>query len=212
MTRESRLAVVLALNVALVASLIVVGARAHSLGVLAEGVDYLADAGAIIISLLAIRLARVPPTPKRPHGYPKATAIAAFVNAGWLFVLSAGVTVSALQRLTSGTHHLHGLPVLIVSGIAAIVMLVGALILRGDGDDCDLNMRAVLLDTAGDAIAAAGVALTGAVIVVVHGAFWLDPIVALAIAIIVGYHAYRLLREVLTDLRSPATRSSHQNT
>jgi hypothetical protein len=54
--------------------------------------------------------------------------------------------------------------VLIVSGIAAAVMLAGALVLGGDaGDDDgeeDLNVKAVLLDTA----AAARVAVSGAVI------------------------------------------------
>jgi cobalt-zinc-cadmium efflux system protein len=202
MTREARLALVLALNLAMVVGLVLVGLGAHSLGVLAEGVDYIADAGAIVISLLAIRLARVPPTSQRPQGYPKATAIAAFVNAAWMLALSVAVALSAVQRVSAGTEHVHGLPVLIVSGIAALVMLAGALILRGDDHGRDLNMRAVLLDTAADAAAAAGVALTGGVILLVRGAFWLDPAVAIAIAVIVGYHACRLLREVLIDLRS----------
>jgi hypothetical protein len=51
--------------------------------------------------------------------------------------------------------------VLIVSGIAAAVMLAGALVLGGDDDgEEDLNVKAVLLDTA----AAARVAVSGAVI------------------------------------------------
>jgi cobalt-zinc-cadmium efflux system protein len=196
-THDTRLALVLALNLALVASLVVVGVRAHSLGVFAEGVDYIADAGAIIVSLLAIRLARVPPSAKWPQGYPKATTIAAFVNAGWMLVLSVAVAASAVRRFSIGTPHVHGLPVLIVSGIAAVVMVFGALILRGDGHDRDLNLRAVLLDTVGDAAAAAGVAITGGVILLAHGVFWLDPVVAFGISLVVGYHATRLLREVL---------------
>jgi cobalt-zinc-cadmium efflux system protein len=186
----------------LVAGLVVVGIGAHSLGVFAEGVDYVADAGGIAIALLAIRLARLPPTAKRPDGYPKATALAAFVNAGWLLVLSVLVAASAVRRLVTGTQHVHGLPVLIVSAIAALVMLVGALILRGDGHDRDLNMRAVLLDTIGDAAAAGGVAITGGVILTANGAFWLDPTVALAIAVIVGFQASKLLREILIELRA----------
>lgn len=47
MSRERRLAVVLFLNLVLVVLLVVVGAAAHSAGVLAEGIDYLADAAAI---------------------------------------------------------------------------------------------------------------------------------------------------------------------
>jgi hypothetical protein len=56
-----------------VAGLAIVGWRAHSLGELAEGTDYLADARAVIVSLLAIRVAA---------RHTKAPTVAALVNAG----------------------------------------------------------------------------------------------------------------------------------
>lgn len=88
MGRSARLVVVLLLNVVLVTGLVVVGVAAHSLGVLAEGADYLADAAAIGVSLVAIRLSDRSPTEKRPNGYPKATTVAALINGGWLLILS----------------------------------------------------------------------------------------------------------------------------
>ena len=205
MTRTRRLSVVLILNLALVAGLLVVGISANSLGVLAEGADYLADAAAIGVSLLAVRVSKLAPTPQRPQGYPMATTWAAGVNAGWLLVLSVAILVGAAGRLLTGTSEVHGLPVLIVSGIAAVVMFVGALILGDDDDNKaggDLNMRAVLLDTAGDAAAAAGVAVAGAAIYVTQGLYWLDPVVAAIIAVVVGYHAVRLLIEIFQALRA----------
>jgi len=45
MSKVRRLWLVLLLNLLLVAALVIVGVAAHSLGVLATGVDYLADAG-----------------------------------------------------------------------------------------------------------------------------------------------------------------------
>jgi cobalt-zinc-cadmium efflux system protein len=203
----------LLLNLGLVALLVAVGVAARSLAVLAAGADYLADAGAIGVSLLAIWLAA------RPRGHPNATNIAALVNAGWLLVLNIGVATAAIWRLAAGAHRVEGLPVLVVSAIAAVVMLAGALVLRGDaadhghgdgdadgdgegGGEEDLNVRAVLLDTAADAAAAAGVAVSGAVILGAGGWYWLDPATALVIAVIVGYHALRLVREVTAELRS----------
>ena len=203
-TRTRRLAVVLLLNLGLITALVIVGLAAHSLAVLAAGADYLADAGAIGVSLLAIWLASRPPTAARPGGYPHATNIAALVNAGWLLVLNISIAVAAIQRLAAGTHRVDGLPVLIVSAIAAAVMLAGALILRGGPDDDDgqedLNVKAVLLDTAADAAAAAGVAVSGAIILATGGLYWLDPAIALAIAVIVGYHALKLVRKITTVL------------
>lgn len=207
-TRVQRLSLVLVLNLFLVAGLLVVGVTANSLAVFAEGADYLADAAAIGVSLLAIWLAARPPSARRPHGYVAATTWAAAVNAGWLLILSVLIVVSSAVRLIGGTRQVQGLPVLIVSGVAAVVMLIGALILGGDLDDNDddedgdLNMRAVLLDTAGDAAAAAGVAVAGAVILVAGGWFWLDPAVALLIGAVVGFHALRLLGKIGTALRT----------
>jgi cobalt-zinc-cadmium efflux system protein len=195
MSKASRLWLVLLLNLLLVAALLIVGLAAHSLGVLAAGVDYLADSAAIGVSLLAIWLAD-----RRERRRPDLTHVAAFVNAGWLLALNIWVVVAAIRRLVSGALEVHGLPVLIVSAAAAVVMLVGALVLGdvGDGDRGeDLNIKAVLLDTVADAAAAGGVATAGAVIMITRGWYWLDPAVALVIAMVIGYHAAVLIRRVV---------------
>jgi len=207
LSRTARLWIVLGLNLALVGVLASVGATAHSLGVLVEGADYAADAAAIGVSLLGIWMSERPPTARRPRGNSKATAWAALVNGGWLLALTALVSAEAVYRLVVGTGEVHGLPVLVVSSIAAAVMLLGALILGGDEGDIDdvggnLNMRAVFLDTAVDAAAAASVAVTGAIILLTGGNFWLDPVVALGVSVVIAYHAVQLLRRVLTVLRS----------
>jgi hypothetical protein len=62
MSRVKRLTVVLLLNLGLITALVIVGLAAHSLAVLAAGADYLADADAIGVSLLAIWLASRPPS------------------------------------------------------------------------------------------------------------------------------------------------------
>ena len=120
-------------------------------------------------------------------------------------MLNIAIAVASIQRLLTGAHRVEGLPVLIVSAVAAVVMLTGALILGGgiddDADDGDnLNVRAVLLDTAADAAAAAGVAVSGAIILAVGGAYWLDPAVALVIALVIGFHTMRLLRKITAVL------------
>jgi cobalt-zinc-cadmium efflux system protein len=209
MTRRARLVVVLVLNVVLIAGLFAVGITAHSLGVLAAGGDYLADSGAILLALFAIWLTQRAPSSRRPNGYPHATAYAALVNGALLGLVITFVIVTAVWRLLHGTGRVNGLPVLIISAVAAGVMTVGALILGGDVDDDDdtdadrANMRAVLLDTVADAAAAAGVAATGAVILATGGWYWLDPIVALIISAVIGYHVVVLLRDVAEGLRTP---------
>jgi cobalt-zinc-cadmium efflux system protein len=48
------------------------------------------------------------------------------------------------------------------------------------------------------------VAVAGAIILATGGWYWLDPAVALAIALVIAYHAVALIRKVLTRFRSAA--------
>jgi cobalt-zinc-cadmium efflux system protein len=206
-SRTQRLLVVLALNLALVASLVAVGVTAHSLAVFAEGGDYILDAVGVGVALLAIRLSARPPGRARREGRPDPTSVAALINSGWLLVLELLVAAAAADRLVTRTPQVDGLAVLVVSGVAALAMTFGALVLRGDvdnddGQERDLSVAAVLLDTIADAAAAAGVAAGGAIILATGGWYWLDPAVALAIALVVAYHAVTLIRKIIGRLHS----------
>lgn len=206
MSRVARLWIVFGLNVALIGALVTVGIGAHSLGVLAEGADYLADAAGIGVALFAISLSKKPYSSGERSRYPNATNWAALVNGGWLLILTILVSAGAISRLVNGTQPVHGLPVLIVSAAAALLMLAGALILGGEVDDDDegdddLHMKAAMLDTAADAAAAASVAVTGAIIFATNGLYWLDPTVALIVSVVIAYHAIILLRRVVRALR-----------
>jgi cobalt-zinc-cadmium efflux system protein len=191
MTKHKRLVIVLLLNVAMVAALVVVGLAAHSLGVLAAGGDYVGDAAGVALSLGALRLSR---------DRPRATSYAAFANAMFLLIVTVVVVAEGLKRLLGGTGHVDGLPVIVVSVIAVLVMSACALII-GTVEHDDLNMRSVMLDTLADAVSSGGVAVSGAIILAVSGAYWLDPAVALGIALVIAYHAIKLIRDVLAVLR-----------
>jgi cobalt-zinc-cadmium efflux system protein len=193
MTQDRRLGLVLAINLAMVVSLLLVGLLAHSLGVLASGADYLGDALGTGLSLVALRLSR------HRHRHPRATSYAALANSSFLLLVTLAVVAEAIRRLSTGAPSIHGVPVVVVSVVAAIAMIACTFIL-GDVEG-DLNMESVMLDTVADAAAAIGVAVSGAVILLTHGLYWLDSLVALVIAVVVGYHAVRLMRRVLADLR-----------
>ncbi len=161
MTPDKRLGLVLAINVVMVLALVAVGLAAGSLGVLASGADYLGDALGTGLSLVALRLSR------HPHGHPRATSYAALVNASLLLLVTVAVAAEAIYRLSTGAPSVDGLPVVIVSIIAAAAMIACALIL---GDVAgDFNMQSVMLDSVADAAAAIGVAISGAVILITGG-------------------------------------------
>lgn len=194
MAKETRLGLVLAINLVMIAGLVAVGLVSHSLGVLSSAADYVGDAAGVALSLVAVNVSR------HAHGHPRATSFAALINASFLLLVALAVAAEAINRLIGGSPEIHGLPVLIVSVVAAGAMVLCAYIL-GSIESDDFNLRSVMLDTLADAAAAIGVAIGGTIILIEHGTYWLDPAIALVIAVVVGYHALRLIREVLGDLR-----------
>ena len=209
MSRSQRLTAVLLLNLALVTGLVIVGLTAHSLAVLAEGGDYLLDAAAVGIALLAIRISSPQAGRRRTGNQLMPTDIAALINGGWLLILELAVAATATDRLVTGVPQVAGLPVLIVSTVAALAMAIGALILRKDQadrqpGDRDPSVAAVLLDTIADATAAAGVAAAGGIILAARGWYWLDPAVALAIAIVFTWQAFALITKIASQRRNRA--------
>ena len=195
MNQSTRLSIVLALNIFMITGLVIVGLSSHSLGVLAAGGDYLLDCSSITLGLLAIYIR------DRASGESKATTIVALINSVFLLVITSYVVFGAVHRLSSDTPQIKALPILIVSSIAAVVMAAGAFIIGGDDAD-DLHMRSVLLDTISDAVAAAALAITGAIILITKGFYWADSVVALIISIVIAYQAVRLLRDAVRELRA----------
>jgi len=198
MTQDTRLGLVLGINLAMVLALLLVGLLARSLGVLASGADYLGDALGTGLSLVALRMSR------HKHAYPRATSYAALANSGFLLLVTLTVAAEGVHRLSTRAPSIHGVPVVIVSVVAAAAMIACAFILGNV--EGDLNMESVMLDTVADAAAAIGVASSGAVILITGGTYWLDSLVALLIALVVGYHAVRLMRKVLSDIRQKSAR------
>jgi cation diffusion facilitator family transporter len=196
MSQRRRLTIVLALNVTMIVGLLVVGLISHSLGVVAAGGDYIADSTAILLGIVAVTVR------DRRGQDSQAPTYVALINSGALLAVSAFVLVEAVRRLVDGTPAIRGLPVLIVSSIAAAVMVAGVVVLGRDAGREDLHMRSVLLDTAADALAAAGVAVSGGIIFVTGRLFWLDSAMSLVISVVIGVGAIRLLRDVVRALRT----------
>lgn len=197
MSQSRRVTLVLMLNLAMIAALVIAGLAAHSLALVSEGADFFADSAALGLGLLAIQL-------RDRHRNEKATTWVALINGAWLVLLSVWVAVAAVVRLVQGSPEVHGLPVLITSAIAALVMFVAAVILGADAGSEDLHMRSILLDTLADGAAAAVVAIVGAVMAITQRWFWLDAVAAGLVSVIVAVSAVRLLVDVVAALRTGA--------
>jgi cobalt-zinc-cadmium efflux system protein len=100
-TSTRRLAVVLALIVAFIVGEVLAGILAHSLALLSDAAHMLTDAGAIALSLIALRLAARPARGNLTFGLRRAEILSAQVNGGTLLVLAGLILYEAVHRLIS---------------------------------------------------------------------------------------------------------------
>jgi cobalt-zinc-cadmium efflux system protein len=191
MDRTRRLTVSLLLNTGLVVVQVAFGLVAHSTGLLADAGHNLADVGALILSLVAVRLALRPPSAERSFGNHRATILAALANASLIAVVTVLIVIDSIHRLGHPEPIRAGV-VVIVAAVGLLVNGLAALILR-DGSN-DLNMRSALLHMVGDALASVAVMAAGVVLLFAPSATWLDPVSALVVAMIIVYQAGRVFR------------------
>ncbi len=184
--------IALGLNVFLVVGQVAFGLVAHSLGLLADAGHNLSDVAAVVVSLAAVRWARSAPTAERSYGNHRGTILAALANAAMILAATGFIVYEGVTRLDN-PEPIRGGIVLAVALGAFVVNAAAAAALREHSHD--LNMRSALLHMAGDAAASLGVALAGLVILITGRFLWLDPVVSMAIAVLIAVEAFQLVRQ-----------------
>jgi len=207
--------IALGFNGVIVVVQVVFGIIAGSLGLIADAGHNLTDVAAIGASLVAVRWARRRPTPQRSFGYHRATILAAQANAASILAITVFILYEGVRRLLHPSAVSGGI-VVVVAIVAAAANLCAALAVRethaghdghghgGHGHGGDLNMRSAMLHLVGDTAASVGVAIAGAIILATGGLYWLDPLVSMAIGLLIAYQAWKLLRST-TDVLLEST-------
>ncbi len=195
-SRERRLRLAIGLNVLIVVFQIAYGLAADSLGLLSDAGHNLTDVAALALSLGAVRLARRPATESLSFGWHRVTVLAAQANATMILLLTVWIVYESIGRIIDPVPVEGGI-VLIVALVAFVANTIAALIVRErpeDGHEDDLNMKSALLHLVSDAAASLGVAAAGAVMLATGGWHWLDPAASLAIALLIAWHGWKILK------------------
>lgn len=168
------------------------GIAFDSLALLADAGHMLSDVAALVIALIAHRLLTRPPSDRHTYGLQRAEVVAAQGNALLLLGLAAWLLFESAQR-AGDPHDVQGGGLLVVATIGLIVNVGSAIVLnRNKGDS--LNMRGALLHMVLDALGSVAAMAAGAG-VLLWGARWLDPVASGAIALLIVWSAWHLLRE-----------------
>ena len=169
----------------------------HSLALLADAGHMLADVGAIAGSLIALRLAARPETGSHTFGMKRAEIIAAVGNGLTLVVVSALVTIEAIERLVH-PETVHGWVLIIVAAIGVGVNLVATMTMSR-ADRRSLNVEGAYRHVLTDLYGFIGTVIAG-IVIVTTGFDRADPIASLVVVALMLKAAIGLLRPGLRIL------------
>jgi cobalt-zinc-cadmium efflux system protein len=173
------------------------GLLSGSLALLADAGHMLSDAGALALTLFAMRMARWPATPERTFGYYRAEILAALANGAALVAIALFIFVEAYGRL-GNPPEVQGPLMLAVASGGLVVNLVGLWLLHG-GHDTNLNVRGAWLHVLTDALGSVQAMAAGALIWA-FGWHWVDPVASVLIGLLVIYSSWSLIRQSVAVL------------
>jgi cobalt-zinc-cadmium efflux system protein len=163
-----------------------------SLALLADAGHMLTDAIALVMAIVALRLAHRPAQGRWTFGFARAEVLSAAVNGITLLVVGAVVFVEAVRRLVHPSG-VSGLPLIVVAAVGLLVNLAATATLAG-ADRRSLNIAGAFAHVATDAAAFAATIVAG-VVVVATGQHRADPAAALLVVALMVRAAWSLLRE-----------------
>lgn len=195
-------------NSTLVVLKLLVGLLTGSVSVLAEAIHSANDLIASVIALVSIRIAERPPDREHPYGHGKAEGISAAVEAVLIAGAGLWIVVEAVQKILKrqAVEHLGwGAGVMVVSVV--LNTIVSRYLFRVAREEDSPALEADAHHLATDVYTSLGVA-GGLGLVWLTGWHIVDPVVAIAVALLIMRIGYSLTLKSLhhlMDARLPTT-------
>ncbi len=192
-----RLTLALGLSGAILAADLVAGIASNSLALLADAGHVFADVSAMVLSLVAVRIASRPRSDGRTYGLYRLEILAAAANAVLLLGIAVVIFVEGARRLAAPPEVEPALVSVVAAG--AILANLAAARLLHSGSRASLTIRAAYLEVLGDLAGSAAVLASGLVILAT-GWRQADALASLVVAILIVPRTVALLRESLDVL------------
>lgn len=182
------------LNFAFVIIEVIAGFYYHSLSLLSDAGHNLADVGALGLSLFAFKMLKIKSNEQYTYGYKKTSILVALFNAVVLLISIGVIGYEGVQRLFH-PHLVSGISISIIAGIGIVINFVSARLFFKDKES-DLNVKSAYLHLMSDAVVSLGIVI-GGIMIFYFKWFWLDPLISIAIAIVILVSTWQLLRQSL---------------
>ena len=180
---------------------LVAGFLTNSLALLSDAGHMITDVGAILMSLVAFKIAESERKENKTYGFYRAEIISAFINGQILMLISIYILYEAIKRLNNPPE-VKSLEMLIVAVTGLGVNVISALILHESKSE-SLNVRSAYLHVIGDALGSIG-AISAGTVMLLTGWMYADIIASLVICAIIIYGSIKLLKDAVNILMEGA--------
>ena len=180
------------LNMAFVLVEAGVGFIYHSLGLLSDASHNLSDVFSLLLSFFAIQMAKRHSNRHFTYGYKKSTILASLINALVLLVVVGAILVESIYKLRNPVD-ISGEAISWTADIGILINGATAWLLMKN-QKYDLNVKGAFLHMAMDTLVSVGVVISG-IIISATGFVMIDAFISLAIATIILFSTWGLLKE-----------------
>lgn len=191
-TDRTWLTAALSLITAFMAAEIVIGILAHSLALISDAAHMLTDAAAIILALIAMRLAARPPRGGYTYGLKRAEILSAQANGLTLLLLGGWLAYEAIQRLIDPPPVAGGL--VVATAAAGVVVNVAAAWCMSKANRASLNVEGAFQHILNDLFAFIATLIAGLVMVFTRFTR-ADAIASLIVVVLMVVAGVRLVRD-----------------
>jgi cation diffusion facilitator family transporter len=181
------------------------GIISGSVSIISEAIHSSMDLIAAIIAFFSVKVSDNPPDSRHPYGHGKVENISGVIEAILIFIAAIWIIIEAVKKLLEEKIELESI------ALGSIVMLISAIIntivsrrlykVARETNSVALEADALHLKT--DVYTSLGVAV-GLGLILITGINWLDPLVAILVALFIIKESYHLLSRAFTPLLDTA--------
>jgi cation diffusion facilitator family transporter len=192
-------------NSLLIVMKLVVGFISGSVSIISEAIHSAMDLVAAVIAFFSVRVSDTPPDSRHNYGHGKIENISGVIEALLIFVAAIWIIVEAVKKLTGDAIELESI------GLGSVVMVTAAIVntfvsrrlykIAKQTNSVALEADALHLKT--DVYTSLGVG-AGLALIMISGLSWLDPIVAMLVALFIIRESYNLLKKAFLPLLDEA--------
>ncbi|MCU0473359.1 MAG: cation diffusion facilitator family transporter [Bacteroidales bacterium] len=192
-------------NTLLIIMKVVVGIMSGSVSIISEAIHSSMDLIAAFIAFISVKVSDTPPDSRHPYGHGKVENISGVIEALLIFLAAILIITEAVKKLAGGIYEFESI------WIGSAVMFVSAIVntyvsnrlykVARETKSVALEADALHLKT--DVYTSLGVAV-GLILIMITGINWLDPIVAILVALFILKESYNLLSKAFSPLLDTA--------